>query len=159
MSALARGEPLLLTAFNTIALAVAAIPEGLPAVVTVTLALGMHRMARQRAIVKRLASVETLGCTTVICTDKTGTLTVNQMTVRTFFYKNQHYKVSGEGYKLSGKISPNCSPEEDSNLLLPLVLCNNSHVRGDQVLGDPMEAALLVLAAKAGINQKQVIDQ
>ncbi len=159
MSALVRGEPLLLTAFNTIALAVAAIPEGLPAVVTVTLALGMHRMARQRAIVKRLASVETLGCTTVICTDKTGTLTVNQMTVRTFFYKNQHYKVSGEGYKLSGKISPNCSPEEDSNLLLPLVLCNNSHVRGDQVLGDPMEAALLVLAAKAGINQKQVIDQ
>ena len=159
ISALARGEPLMLTAFNTIALAVAAIPEGLPAVVTVTLALGMHRMAHQRAIVKRLASVETLGCTTVICTDKTGTLTVNQMTVRTFFYKNQRYNVSGEGYELTGKISPDCTTEERSNLLLPLVLCNNSHLNGDQVLGDPMETALLVLAAKGGINQQQCIDQ
>ena len=158
-SALMRGEALIINAINTIALAVAAIPEGLPAVVTVTLALGMHRMARQRAIVKRLASVETLGCTTVICSDKTGTLTVNKMTARSFFYNNQHYKVSGQGYELIGKISPECSVEHLSKLMIPLVLCNNSHIQNNQFIGDPMEAALLVLAAKGGIDQKQVTDQ
>ena len=151
-SALWRGEPLIQTAFTAIALAVAAIPEGLPAVVTVTLALGMHRMARQRAIVKRLAAVETLGCTTVICTDKTGTLTVNQMTARSLFFNNQSYSVSGEGYNLTGQILPAGSPEDLSTLLLPLALCNNSLLQGSQILGDPMEGALLVLAAKGGID-------
>ncbi|UOA08389.1 calcium-translocating P-type ATPase, PMCA-type [Methylobacter sp. S3L5C] len=158
-SALWRGEPLIQTAFTAIALAVAAIPEGLPAVVTVTLALGMHRMAGQRAIVKRLAAVETLGCTTVICTDKTGTLTVNQMTARSLFYNNQSYKVSGEGYSLTGEILPRHSPENMSNLLLPLALCNNSQLQGNQVIGDPMEGALLVLAAKGGINKEQLNNQ
>ncbi len=155
VSALWRGEPLIQTAFTAIALAVAAIPEGLPAVVTVTLALGMHRMARQRAIVKRLAAVETLGCTTVICTDKTGTLTVNQMTARSIFYKGQSYSVSGEGYNLAGEISPNNSSKELSDLLLPLTLCNDSHLQENQVMGDPMEGALLVLAAKGGIDKEQ----
>ncbi|MDF1584459.1 MAG: HAD-IC family P-type ATPase [Methyloprofundus sp.] len=162
MSALWRGEPLIQTAFTAIALAVAAIPEGLPAVVTVTLALGMHRMARQRAIVKRLSAVETLGCTTVICTDKTGTLTVNQMTVRSVFYKGQAYQVSGEGYDFAGDILPvkqNVAADDLSDLLLPLALCNNSHFQGKQVVGDPMEGALLVLAAKGDIEQEQAISQ
>ena len=151
ISALLRGDPLIETAFSTIALAVAAIPEGLPSVVTVTLALGMHRMAHQHAIVKRLAAVETLGCTTVICSDKTGTLTVNQMTARSIFYNNQTYTVSGEGYSLIGEIFPPISPNNLSTLLLPLALCNNSHIQNSQIVGDPMEDALLVLAAKGGI--------
>ncbi|MDP2098156.1 MAG: calcium-translocating P-type ATPase, PMCA-type [Methylobacter sp.] len=157
MTALWRGEPMIQTAFTAIALAVAAIPEGLPAVVTVTLALGMHRMARQRAIVKRLAAVETLGCTTVICTDKTGTLTVNQMTARSVFYQGQVYKVSGEGYDVAGEISP---PSGDLTALLqPLALCSNSHFQGKDVVGDPMENALLVLAAKGGIDHQQALEQ
>ncbi|MDI1230805.1 MAG: calcium-translocating P-type ATPase, PMCA-type [Methylobacter sp.] len=162
MSALWRGEPLIQTAFTAIALAVAAIPEGLPAVVTVTLALGMHRMARQRAIVKRLSAVETLGCTTVICTDKTGTLTVNKMTARSIFYKGQSYKVNGEGYDTVGDILPSkegIAADDLADLLLPLALCNNSHLQGKQVVGDPMEGALLVLAAKGGIDQDQAILQ
>jgi len=157
--ALWRGEPLIETAFTAIALAVAAIPEGLPAVVTVTLALGMHRMARQHAIVKRLAAVETLGCTTVICTDKTGTLTLNQMTARSLFYKGRQFKVSGEGYELGGEILPvitNSSPVGMADLLVPLVLCNNSYLQGKQALGDPMESALLVLAGKGGIDREQI---
>ncbi len=155
-TALWRGEPLIETAFTAIALAVAAIPEGLPAVVTVTLALGMHRMARQQAIVKRLAAVETLGCTTVICTDKTGTLTVNQMTARTLYYKNQTLNVTGEGYALTGGLFPaigDSLPADMHTLLLPLALCNNSHLQDGQIVGDPMEAALLVLAAKGGVDK------
>ncbi len=154
-SALLRGEPLIKTAFTAIALAVAAIPEGLPAVVTVTLALGMHRMAKQRAIVKRLSAVETLGCTTVICTDKTGTLTVNQMTARALYYKGQAYSVGGEGYEIAGEISPPISTTDLNELLLPLALCNDSHLRDKQVLGDPMEGALLVLAAKGGLSKER----
>jgi P-type Ca2+ transporter type 2C len=161
-SALWRGEPMIQTAFTAIALAVAAIPEGLPAVVTVTLALGMHRMARQHAIVKRLAAVETLGCTTVICTDKTGTLTVNQMTARSLFYKGQRYNVSGEGYQVSGEILPvmkKNTPADMTDLLLPLALCNDSELQEHKVVGDPMEGALLALAAKGGITKKQAIVQ
>ncbi len=162
VTALYRGESLIQTAFTAIALAVAAIPEGLPAVVTVTLALGMHRMARQRAIVKRLAAVETLGCTTVICTDKTGTLTVNQMTARSIFYKGRSYKVSGEGYALAGEILPatgDSAVDDLADLLLPLALCNNSHFQGKQAVGDPMESALLVLAAKGGVDKEQAVLQ
>jgi P-type Ca2+ transporter type 2C len=148
-----RGSNLAHIAMDAIALSVAAIPEGLPVVVTVTLALGMHTMARQRAIVKRLASVETLGCTTVICSDKTGTLTLNQMTARSFFYQGEHFDVTGEGYHVKGAIRAvnQVSGVSDLNpLLAPLVACNDSRVFEGKVIGDPMEAALLILAQKGG---------
>ncbi len=153
---LLRGEALVELILTAIALAVAAIPEGLPAVVTVTLAIGMYRMARQGAIVKRLAAVETLGCTSVICSDKTGTLTLNQMTARAFFYQGQRFTVSGEGYQSTGEIHPvdNTSPIPDfTPLLRPLALCNDSRVRDGQLIGDPTEGALLVLAAKGGVDR------
>ena len=144
---------------SAIALAVAAMPEGLPVVVTVTLALGMHKMARQHAIVKRLASVETLGCTTVICADKTGTLTLNQMTARTFSYEGRLFDVSGEGYGTQGSIAHSGTPAVTSELaalLVPLVACNDSRIEEGKVIGDPMEAALLVLAAKGGVLRDAV---
>jgi Ca2+-transporting ATPase len=161
-SAILRGEPLIQTVFTAIALAVAAIPEGLPTVVTVTLALGLHRMARNHAIVKRLAAVETLGCTTVICTDKTGTLTVNQMTARSLFFKEQLFRVTGNGYEIDGGIFPvsgSALPANMARLLLPVALCNNSHLQEQRVVGDPMEGALLVLAAKGGIDKEQALRQ
>ena len=153
-----RGDDLAHIALDAIALAVAAMPEGLPVVVTVTLALGMRNMARHQAIVKRLASVETLGCTTVICSDKTGTLTLNQMTARAFFYREQRFNVSGEGYATDGEISATGSAGAASALpdlkplLLPLVSCNDSRIDHGKVIGDPMEAALLVLAHKGGLD-------
>jgi len=159
---LLRGADLAHIVLDAIALAVAAMPEGLPVVVTVTLALGMHKMARQRAIVKRLASVETLGCTTVICSDKTGTLTLNQMTVRMFFYEGERFEVSGEGYRPEGAIQPTGDGVKLPNLaplLVPLVACNDSRADDGKAIGDPMEAALLVLAAKGGIVQDQTAER
>ncbi|KVW96659.1 metal ABC transporter ATPase [Thiobacillus denitrificans] len=151
-----RGDPLVQTIMTSIALAVAAIPEGLPAVVTVTLAIGMHRMARNRAIVKKLSAVETLGSTTVICSDKTGTLTLNQMTARQLFYRGRRFAVSGEGYSGEGEISvgegdplPDFLP-----LLTPAALCADSRIRDGQLIGDPTEGALLALAAKGGVDQE-----
>lgn len=167
VSGLLRGEPWVQMVMTAIALAVAAIPEGLPAVVTVTLALGMHRMAKRHAIVKQLAAVETLGCTSVICSDKTGTLTVNQMTARTIYYRDRKYRVEGEGYDMEGDIHvadttelPDLAKPADLNpLLLPLTLCNDAHLRGGKVIGDPMEGALIVLAAKAGISYEITRDR
>ncbi|WP_369601834.1 HAD-IC family P-type ATPase [Hahella sp. SMD15-11] len=153
-----RGEPLVETLLTSIALAVAAIPEGLPAVVTVTLAIGMHRMAQHRAIVKKLAAVETLGCTTVICSDKTGTLTLNQMTARAVVYQGRRFSVTGEGYGTQGEIraedkggTPDFSP-----LLYPAALANDSRLRDGGLIGDPTEGALLALAAKGGINTDEL---
>ena len=151
---LARGLPLVEIVLTSIALAVAAIPEGLPAVVTVTLALGMHRMAQSRAIVKKLAAVETLGCTTVICSDKTGTLTMNQMTARTLYFHGRRFTVSGEGYAGDGAITPEdggALPDLEP-LLRAAVLANDSRIRDGQLIGDPTEGALLALAAKDGLD-------
>lgn len=161
ISGLLRGEPWMQMVMTAIALAVAAIPEGLPAVVTVTLALGLHRMARHGAIVKRLASVETLGCSSVICSDKTGTLTVNQMTARTLYAYGHYFNVSGQGYDVVGDIQssdnaplPNLRP-----VLLPLALCNDAHIRAKQVMGDPMEGALVVLASKGGLDKNALVER
>ena len=157
-----RGTDLAHIAIDAIALGVAAMPEGLPVVVTVTLALGMRNMARQHAIVKRLASVETLGCTTVICSDKTGTLTLNQMTVCEFWYQGQHFLVSGEGYGSTGeiRIATNTGSAgvalvttDLEPLMTAIVSCNDSHIEDGKVIGDPMEAALLVLARKGRTMQ------
>jgi Ca2+-transporting ATPase len=145
-----------------ISLAIAAVPEGLPAVVTITLALGMQRMARMRALVRRLPAVETLGSTTVICTDKTGTLTRNEMTVRAFVLDRRRIEVTGTGYAPVGTFQDNgqpVDPRSDDHLALALrigALCNDAkveHTDGrDAVLGDPTEAALIVAAEKAGMG-------
>ncbi len=159
LGGLARGEPWWQMVMTAIALAVAAIPEGLPAVVTVTLALGLHRMARRRAIVKRLAAVETLGCTSVICSDKTGTLTVNQMTARALYTRGRRLTVSGEGYDPAGEIldPEGRDPPDLQPLLLTMALCNDAHLRAGQVVGDPMEGALVVLAAKGGLDRDTLV--
>ncbi len=152
-----RGEPWVQIVLTSIALAVAAIPEGLPAVVTVTLAVGMHRMARRGAILKRLAAAETLGCATVICADKTGTLTMNQMTARAFFFHGKRFTVSGIGYQAEGTIeAEDTSPNPElRELVLPFGLCNDAELRDGSVIGDPTEGALLVLAAKSGLSMDQ----
>ena len=159
--ALYQHQTLASAALTAITLAVAAIPEGLPAVVTVTLALGMRRMAGKRAIVKRLAAVETLGCTTVICSDKTGTLTLNQMTARSFLFAGRRHQVSGEGYSADGEIALEDKGDSASapanaadlrDLLLPAALCNDSRIRDGQLIGDPTEGALAALAAKGGVD-------
>ena len=130
----------------SIALAVAAIPEGLPAAVTITLAIGVSRMARRRAIIRKLPAVETLGSTMVICTDKTGTLTENQMTVQRVEAGGEELAVSGGGYGPAGEIAPGPGPAA-LEVLRAGLLCNDTAlVETDgrcEVAGDPTEAALL----------------
>jgi Ca2+-transporting ATPase len=156
-----RGDDLVRTALTAIALAVAAIPEGLPAVVTVTLALGMQRMAKRNAIVKKLAAVETLGCTTVICTDKTGTLTLNQMTARQFFCRDQRFLVSGEGYSDAGQITTadGQATNDLADALAAAALCTDARLHEGQLIGDPTEGALLALAAKAGLDSETLAER
>lgn len=152
---LAQGRAWLDTAMIAIALAVAAIPEGLPAVVTVTLALGMHRMAKRHALIKRLDAAETLGCTSVICTDKTGTLTLNQMTVRQIYAAGVRYTVTGEGYAAHGTLRPAhgsaAQPQVLQTIAAAAALCADARLRDATLIGDPTEGALLALAAKAGV--------
>lgn len=140
-----------------VALAVAAIPEGLPAVVTISLALGTQRMLKKNALVRKLNSVETLGSTDVICSDKTGTLTKGEMTVKKIFFDNNLYDVSGTGYELVGEFSLD-SKKIDAipfTLLLEAGLFNNNAaLKSDgTILGDPTEAALLVSAKKAKVEK------
>ena len=148
---------------GAVSLAVAAVPEGLPAVVTVALALGVQRMARRNALVRRLPSVETLGSTQVICTDKTGTLTVGQMTVRRLLTSDVVFRVTGEGYGAAGQILG--EDERDGrqgarDLLWAAAACNDAEIttQGEsfRIAGDTTEVALLVAAAKAGILREDV---
>ena len=137
-----------------ISLAIAAIPTGLPAVVTTVLSLGTQALAAKGAIVKRLRSVETLGATSAICSDKTGTLTLNQMTARQLVVAGRRYSVDGEGYSTTGKILRTWG-ESDTPLepfLMPMALANDAAVHDGEIVGDPTEAALVVLAAKGGID-------
>lgn len=173
-----KGEPLFLMLMAGISLAVAAIPEGLPAIVTVCLALGVQRMIKRNAIVRKLPAVETLGCTTVICSDKTGTLTQNAMTVRQVFTGGKFYEVTGAGYGISGEFlydKQEFDAKKDKFLqqcLLIGALCNNSEIKRNNVCianvwrrgndsgwsleGDPTEGALVAAAAKGGIWRSDI---
>jgi Ca2+-transporting ATPase len=180
---LLRGEPLMGMFLTAVSLAVAAIPEGLPAIVTITLALGVTRMVARHALIRRLPAVETLGSTTVICTDKTGTLTKNEMTVTRLYIDGRNFEVTGEGYGPEGVIREASSVKREAlidqsdtpsatghtsrftdhalrELLTAAVLCNDAEViREDtawRVIGDPTEGALLVAAAKLRLNKEHL---
>lgn len=165
-----RGEETIAMFMTAVSLAVAAIPEGLPAVVTIVLALGMQRMVKQNAIVKKLHAVESLGSTTVICSDKTGTLTQNQMTVVKIYSGKKIFDVTGEGYSPQGEYRSVNSTVDPANvnslsrLLQISSLCNDCHLAldrsGDEeawkIMGDPTEGALVVAAYKAGFPQEKL---
>ncbi len=145
-----------------VGLAVAAIPEGLPAIMTITLAIGVQRMAAANAIIRRLPAVETLGTVSVICSDKTGTLTRNEMTVRTLMLPDVQLDISGSGYDLRGAFTAAdkdydvAAHEGAMQMLRAMLLCNDADIvqdeEGQHIQGDPMEAALSVAAIKAGLN-------
>jgi len=143
--------------FVGITLAIAAIPTGLPAVVTMLLSVGTRALAAKGAIVKRLRSVETLGSTSAICSDKTGTLTLNQMTARQLIIAGRRYSVDGEGYATTGRIL-RVAGESDVDFdpfTLPMALANDAVIRDGACIGDPTEGALVVLAAKSGLDVEE----
>lgn len=161
-----RGVPVLEMFMTAVSLAVAAIPEGMPAIVTIVLAIGMQRMVKRNSIIKRLHAVETLGSTTVICSDKTGTLTQNEMTATRIYINGRSYSISGSGYRPVGEFILNekrIEPLDDASLKLLLeigTLCNDARIEDSgiengentcRIIGDPTEGALVVAAAKACI--------
>jgi Ca2+-transporting ATPase len=157
---LMRSIPMFEMFLGAVGLAVAAIPEGLPAIVTVALALGVSRMAGRHALVRRLHSVETLGCAQVICTDKTGTLTMGEMTARRIVVAEGVFSVTGEGYSTEGSIfhdgEAGGEDPDVRDLLRAVVACNEARLSAHQgkpsIVGDPTEGALLVLGAKGGVT-------
>jgi P-type Ca2+ transporter type 2C len=151
---LARGQSFQALFVAGVALAIAAIPTGLPAVITTLYSMGTRTLAAQHAIVKRLPSVETLGSTSAICSDKTGTLTLNKMTAREFTVPGQNrYKVTGEGYSTQGQLLHATANNIDlTNILLPMALCADARLDGEELIGDPTEGALIVLAEKGGVS-------
>jgi len=157
-----RGEPMFDMFFTAVSLAVAAIPEGLPAIVTIVLALGVQRMIRQNALMRRLKAVETLGSATVICSDKTGTLTQNEMMVSEIYVDESVYRVTGSGYSPQGDFlteGEKVTENESLQLLLTIgALCNDASIQGEQMIGDPTEAALIVSAEKAGLKKEELED-
>lgn len=163
---LLRGGEILDMFLTAVSLAVAAVPEGLPVVVTIALALGVQRMVRRHALIRKLPSVETLGCATVICSDKTGTLTKNEMTVQAVFADSTLFKVTGVGYEPKGeflvdgkRIDSNAYPDLNKSLLCG-VLCNSAELvkntDGYKVVGDPTEGAILTAGLKIGLNKKEL---
>jgi len=163
-----RGMPLIKVVLFGIALAVAAVPEALPAVVTGNLAIGMHRMAKRNALVRKMPAVETLGSVTVICSDKTGTLTKGEMTVRKIYAGTEMINVTGVGYEPKGEFHAEgdgniLQSERFSLLMKAFLLCNDAElmVEGDKwhVKGDPTEGALVVAAGKVGFQQAEVKKQ
>ena len=166
IAGLIRGQSVFDMFMAAVALAVGAIPEGLPAAMTITLAIGVARMARRRAIIRKLTAVETLGSTTVICSDKTGTLTENQMTVQEVLAGGERFEVTGSGYTPTGRIlkqGVTVDARESQALMECLkagLLCNDSLLieKEDRwaIQGDPTEGALLVSAAKAGLDMATV---
>ncbi len=145
---------------TAIALAIAAVPEGLPAVVTLSLALGTRRMVKKNSLVRKLSVVESLGSVDVICTDKTGTLTENKMVVEKIFFNEKTFDVTG-GFSSTGSfISDNTkiNPMEIEAILKAGILCNNSEVQNDRMIGDPTEIALLISAEKAGLK-KEILER
>ncbi|MBC8011499.1 MAG: HAD-IC family P-type ATPase, partial [Burkholderiales bacterium] len=163
-----RGTPPMEMFLTSISLAVAAVPEGLPAVVTVALSLGVVRMARRHVLVRKLAAVETLGSTGIICTDKTGTLTAGEMTVRALHVTGKNYTVGGEGYGPDGAVLLDGAPPPEADraalreLASILLACNQARlVRDDtdhiwKTVGDPTEGALLAAGTKAGGNREKI---
>ena len=179
------GQPPYAMFLAGVSLAVAAIPEGLPAIVTIALALGVQRMIKRKAIVRKLPSVETLGCASVICSDKTGTLTQNKMTVTHLWVGGDVLEVTGDGYtpvgdiQLSGQNTDVHKNPSLSKLLHVSVLCNNATLYEEKqelkrkkgkdgkdgvvsvwnIKGDPTEGALVVLSAKSGITQESLSEK
>jgi len=168
VTGLIRGMDLLLMIEEAIALAIATVPEGLPIVATLVLARGMWRMADRNALINNLSSVETLGSTNIICTDKTGTLTENKMTVNNYELEESSYELTGSGLETEGKFvqSEKKTDEPENEILRESlqvgVLCNNASFRNKdgnkEVAGEPLEVALLVAGLKGGMNRDKLLD-